>query len=59
MKSGLRQTWDDAIGSLIATGRAITGLIIWLAVYSPFWALPIAAWVYLRRREGRAQRAES
>ncbi len=53
--SGLHRTWNSAIGSLVATGKGLAALLIWLAVYSPFWALPIAAWIILKRRQAQAQ----
>lgn len=53
--SGLHRTWNNAIGSLITTGKGLAAMLIWLAVYSPFWALPIAAWIILKRRQAQAQ----
>lgn len=48
--SPIRTAFDGATASLISTGNALASLIIWLAVYSPFWALPLGAWVIVRRR---------
>lgn len=53
-KSSLGTTFGDAIASLGGTLNALASLAIWLAVYSPFWALPIVLWLYARKRAATA-----
>lgn len=49
-KSAIQTTFGNAIASLVGTLNGLASLVIWLVVYSPFWALPIAAWLYVRKR---------
>lgn len=49
-KSALGTSLGNAVSSLRGTLNGLASLLIWLAVYSPFWALPIAVWLYTRRR---------
>jgi|GEM_PF-1608781 len=49
-KSSIESTFGNAIASLGGTLSALASLAIWLLVYSPFWALPIALWLYARKR---------
>ena len=53
--SMLGGAWSGAIGSLAFTLNSLACLLIWLAVYSPFWALPISAWLVYRKRTAAAQ----
>lgn len=46
----IRQSFSDALGSLIGTLGKLAGMLIWLVVYSPFWALPVLGLLYWRRR---------
>jgi hypothetical protein len=48
--SALYNSWSGAVASLAGTLNALARMLIWLAVYSPFWALPLAIWLYLRRK---------
>lgn len=50
----IRQSFSDALASLVGTLGSLAGLLIWLAVYSPFWALPVLGFVYWRRRAAAA-----
>lgn len=49
-KSSIESSFGNAIGSLVGTLSGLASLIIWLAVYSPFWALPLLIWLYTRKR---------
>ena len=49
-ESTLGTSFGDAIASLGGTMNALASMVIWLLVYSPFWALPIALWLYARKR---------
>lgn len=48
--SALGTTLGNAVSSLGATLSGLASILIWLVVYSPFWAVPIALWFYYRRR---------
>jgi len=54
-KSSINRTFKNAVASLGRTASGLAAVCIWLGVYSPFWALPIAAWLYLRKRQPAAQ----
>jgi len=54
-KSSITRTFKNAVASLGRTANGLAAICIWLGVYSPFWALPIAAWLYLRKRQPAAQ----
>ena len=49
-KSSIGTAFGNAIASLGGTLSALASILIWLLVYSPFWALPIALWLYARKR---------
>lgn len=49
-QSVLGTSFGNAISSLLITLSGLASLAIWLIVYSPFWALPIAVWLYTRKR---------
>ena len=52
--------FNGALGSLKETVKALATVAVWLLVYSPFWALPIAIWFYARKRVvAREQTTES
>jgi hypothetical protein len=51
--------FNGALGSLKETVKALATVAIWLLVYSPFWALPIAIWLYARKRGAREQTADA
>lgn len=53
--SALGKTWSSALTSLAGTFRSLAAAGIWLLVYSPFWALPIGALLYAKRRSLTAQ----
>lgn len=42
--------FTGAGSSLKETVKSLLTVIIWLLVYSPFWALPIGFWLYYRKR---------
>jgi len=46
----IQGTFSDALGSLVGTLGKLAGMLIWLVVYSPFWALPVLGLLYWRRR---------
>jgi len=46
----IRQSFSDALASLVGTLGTLAGILIWLAVYSPFWALPVLGLLHWRRR---------
>jgi hypothetical protein len=48
--SSIRRAFNDAIASMGSTLSALASLVIWLAVYSPFWALPLAVAIYYKNR---------
>jgi hypothetical protein len=50
----LWNTVTDAGKSLLATGKVLAKMVIWLVVFSPFWAIPIGAWIVVRRRSARS-----
>lgn len=48
--------WTTVTGagkSLLGTLKTLAKMLIWLLVYSPIWAIPLAAWVILKRRAAR------
>jgi hypothetical protein len=49
-KGSIEQTFIDAFASLARAGRSLASMLIWLAVYSPFWGIPLFAALYLRKR---------
>lgn len=49
-KSALGTSFGNASASLLGTLSGLASIAIWLIVYSPFWALPMAAWLYIRKR---------
>jgi hypothetical protein len=49
-KSQLRRTFGDAVGSLGRTLGGLAAVLVWLAVYSPFWLLAGGVGLYFRRR---------
>jgi hypothetical protein len=54
-KSSINRTLSNAVASLGRTAIGLATLAIWLGVYSPFWALPLGAVVYVRRRAAAAR----
>lgn len=57
VKSSIERTWGSAIGALAGAGNRLMALGIWLAVFSPFWALPLGGWVYAKKRAERSSAA--
>ncbi|MCE5321901.1 DUF4349 domain-containing protein [bacterium] len=55
VQSQIHKSMTGAVASLGRTISSIAGLLIWLAVYSPFWAIPILVALYYRRRNLAAQ----
>lgn len=54
-QSGVINTFHNASSSFVITGSILASLLIWLAVYSPFWGLPLLAIVYMKKRAAAAQ----
>jgi len=47
----LAQAWGEATTTFSTAGRALTALLVWLAVFSPFWApILVIAWRMVRPR---------
>lgn len=53
VKSSIQRTWTNAVAALAGAGNRVMALGIWLAVFSPFWALPLGGWMYARKRAER------
>jgi len=52
--SALGGAFSGAVGSFVEFLTDLATILIWLAVYSPFWALPIAIAVYLKKKRAVA-----
>ena len=48
--SSIKNTFTAAFTSLGDTANGLARVLVWIAVYSPFWLLPLATALYLRRR---------
>jgi hypothetical protein len=49
-QSGVGKSFGSAVASLKGTLSGLASVVIWIAVYSPFWALPLGAFAYIRRK---------
>lgn len=50
-----KDTASNAVGTLGAFLRGLASLGIWLAVFSPFWAIPLIVWFVMSRRARRGR----
>lgn len=46
----LQNTWNSAANSLTVVSVGLLKLSIWLLVYCPYWLIPLAIYLFLRRR---------
>ncbi len=46
----LQNTWNSATNSLTVVSVGLLKLSIWLLVYCPYWLVPLAIYLFLRRR---------
>ncbi len=46
----LQNTWNSSTNSLIGVSVGLLKLSIWLLVYCPYWLIPLAGFLFLRRR---------
>jgi hypothetical protein len=54
--SSIGRALSNAWESLTRTAKALAVIAVWLGVYSPFWLLPLAIVLYVRRRAAAATR---
>ncbi len=54
-KSSIEQSFTNAVAALGSAGNALAGTAVWLAVFSPFWVLPLGAVFYIRRRQAAVE----
>ncbi len=56
----LQNTWNSATNSFTVVSIGLLKLSIWLMVYCPYWLLPLAGYLFLRRRRRQlAQRQKA
>jgi hypothetical protein len=58
----LQNTWNSATNSLTVVSIGLLKLAIWLLVYCPYWLIPLAIFLFLRRRRrqlAQAQKSDS
>lgn len=53
--SAIETTFGNAVAALGRSLNSLAAIVIWLLVYSPFWALPTGLWLYFRRRSAVVQ----
>lgn len=46
----IQNTWNSATNSLVGVSIGLLKLAIWLLVYFPYWLIPLAIYLFLRRR---------
>ncbi|MFN6143868.1 MAG: DUF4349 domain-containing protein [Pseudanabaena sp.] len=46
----IQNTWNSATSSLVGVSIGLLKLAIWLLVYCPYWLIPLAIYLFLRRR---------
>ena len=46
----IQNTWNSSTSSLISVSIGLLKLAIWLLVYCPYWLIPLAIYLFLRRR---------
>jgi hypothetical protein len=46
----LQNTWNGATYSLVFVSISLLKISIWLLVYSPYWLVPLAIFLFMRRR---------
>jgi hypothetical protein len=46
----IQNTWNSATSSLVGVSISLLKLAIWLLVYCPYWLIPLAIYLFLRRR---------
>jgi hypothetical protein len=53
--NGLGKVFMNAIGSLVDSLKSLASVLIWILVFSPFWAIPIIVWLIIRHRNRKAE----
>ncbi|MFM7887036.1 MAG: DUF4349 domain-containing protein [Pseudanabaena sp.] len=46
----IQNTWNSATNSLVDVSIGLLKLTIWLLVYCPYWLIPLAIYLFFRRR---------
>lgn len=54
-QGSIHRGFGNAVASLLGTLNNMVVILIWLAVYSPFWALPIGGFWYWRKKHAAAR----
>ena len=55
----LQNTWNNSTHSLTVVSIGLLKLSIWLLVYCPYWLVPLAIYLFLRRRRKLANTQKS
>ncbi len=50
LSTQIQNTWNSATNSLVGVSISLLKLAIWLLVYCPYWLIPLAIYLFLRRR---------
>jgi hypothetical protein len=50
VKGQIQQSLTNSFASLVGTGKGLASMLIWLAMYSPFWGLGLFVVLRLRKR---------
>ncbi len=53
----LQKTWNSAANSFTVVSVGLLKLSIWLLVYCPYWLIPLAIYLFLRRRRRQLAQA--
>ena len=54
----LQNTWNSSTNSLVGVSIGLLKISIWLLVYCPYWLVPLAIYLFLRRRRHQLSQAQ-